>query len=64
MEEGVSCIVEAEIEGIWLCRSAVHVGPVSAVLVSPRLAVDTSLVSSTPSLPTAGTYFPFSPLGS
>ena len=26
MEEEVRCIVEAEIERIWLCRSAVHVG--------------------------------------
>jgi hypothetical protein len=36
VEEGVS-IFEAEIERIWLCGSTVHVGSVSAVLVSRPL---------------------------
>lgn len=38
MEEGVRCIVEAEIERIWLCGSTVHVGlsvPSLYLLVSP-----------------------------
>ena len=60
MEEGVS-IVEAEIERIWLCRSTVQVGLSVLSFISPLLALDASLVSFTPSSPTTGTYFPFSP---
>lgn len=52
VEEG--CIVEAEIEPIWLCRSTVQLG---LSVLSPLLALNASLVSSTPSSPTTGTYF-------
>ena len=43
MEEGVRCIVKAEIERIWLCRSTVHFG---LSVLSLYLLVSPSTTSS------------------